>query len=92
MSKNEERIRELAYQIWESEGRPHGQAARHWEMACVLVDAETEDPVKAPPRTRRISKPKTMSLIDAAPEAAPETAPEKPAPAKKPRAPRPPKS
>ncbi|MDH4612496.1 DUF2934 domain-containing protein [Pseudomonas sp. BN102] len=83
MSKNEERIRELAYQIWESEGRPQGQAARHWEMACVLVDAETEEPVKAPPRARRISKPKTMSLIDAAPENAQEIASEKPAPAKK---------
>ncbi|MND69917.1 hypothetical protein D3C80_614120 [compost metagenome] len=91
MSKNEERIRELAYQIWESEGRPQGQGARHWEMACVLVDAQTEDPVKPPPRKRHIGKPKAMSLIDAAPGNAPETAPEEPAPAKKPRAPRPPK-
>ncbi|MDT4856152.1 hypothetical protein FQZ97_905320 [compost metagenome] len=84
MSKNEERIRELAYQIWESEGRPQGQAARHWEMACVLVDAETEDPVKARPHARRISKPKTMNLIDAAPEKTQEIASEQPAPAKKP--------
>lgn len=83
MSKNEERIRELAYQIWESEGRPHGQAARHWEMACVLVDAQTEDPTKPAPRKRRIGKPKAMSLIDATPE--------EPAPARKPRAPRAPK-
>jgi hypothetical protein len=84
MSKNEERIRELAYQIWESEGRPQGQAARHWEMACVLVDAETEDPVKARSHARHISKPKTMSLIDAASDTAQEIAPEQPAPAKKP--------
>lgn len=29
-------IRELAYQIWESEGRPEGEAERHWEMALKL--------------------------------------------------------
>jgi hypothetical protein len=36
MNLNENRIRDLAYQIWESEGRPHGQAARHWDIACKL--------------------------------------------------------
>lgn len=40
MNLNENRIRDLAYQIWESEGRPHGQAARHWDIACKLT-AET---------------------------------------------------
>lgn len=38
MNTNENLIRDLAYQIWESEGRPHGQSARHWEMACKLAD------------------------------------------------------
>jgi len=33
MNPQEQRIRELAYEIWLSEGRPEGQEARHWEMA-----------------------------------------------------------
>jgi hypothetical protein len=33
MSTEDKRIRELAHQIWESEGKPHGEDARHWEMA-----------------------------------------------------------
>jgi len=40
MSANEQRIRELAYQIWESEGCPDGDHHRHWEMACTLASAE----------------------------------------------------
>jgi hypothetical protein len=38
------RIRQLAHRIWESEGRPPGQAARHWQMAEKLVDAELGRP------------------------------------------------
>lgn len=34
------RIAELAHIIWESEGRPDGQAERHWSMAEKLVAAE----------------------------------------------------
>jgi hypothetical protein len=33
MNKYEQRVQELAYQIWESEGRPVGHEYRHWEMA-----------------------------------------------------------
>jgi hypothetical protein len=46
MSTNEKRIREFAYQIWESEGKPEGQEARHWEMACKLAEAEALAPKK----------------------------------------------
>ena len=42
MSINEHRIREFAYQIWESEGKPHGQGERHWSMACKLVQTHSE--------------------------------------------------
>jgi hypothetical protein len=41
MNLNENRVREFAYQIWESEGRPHGQHHRHWEMACKLAANQT---------------------------------------------------
>lgn len=36
LSVDEHRIRDFAHQIWESEGRPEGQAARHWAMAVEL--------------------------------------------------------
>jgi hypothetical protein len=37
------RIERLAHQIWESEGRPEGQAERHWSMAERLVEVEEEE-------------------------------------------------
>jgi hypothetical protein len=48
MSTDDKRIREFAYQIWESEGKPEGQEARHWEMACKLAEAEALAPSKSP--------------------------------------------
>lgn len=39
MTINEQRIREFAYQIWESEGKPLGHAQRHWEMAYKLASS-----------------------------------------------------
>jgi hypothetical protein len=41
MQPNEQLVQQYAYQIWESEGRPDGQAARHWEMACMLAEGQT---------------------------------------------------
>ncbi|XKH59643.1 DUF2934 domain-containing protein [Halomonas sediminis] len=35
-----ERVRYLAYKIWESEGRPEGQQQRHWDMALKIVATE----------------------------------------------------
>ncbi|MCC8538359.1 DUF2934 domain-containing protein [Xanthomonas codiaei] len=34
------RLRQLAQEIWEAEGRPDGHADRHWAMAERLVAAE----------------------------------------------------
>src|SRR5690554_905744 len=42
---DEERIRNLAHKIWESEGRPEGQQQRHWDMALKIVIAEREEGV-----------------------------------------------
>ncbi|QOQ77472.1 DUF2934 domain-containing protein [Pseudomonas poae] len=88
MSTEDKRIRELAHQIWESEGKPHGEDARHWEMARKLAEAEALTPSKSKPA----AKPKT------APKPAPKAKPpapaaSKPAPpaAKKPAAPKKPK-
>ncbi|MFD2189646.1 DUF2934 domain-containing protein [Pistricoccus aurantiacus] len=40
MANDELRVRQLAYRIWESEGRPEGQQQRHWDMALKIVAAE----------------------------------------------------
>jgi hypothetical protein len=36
----EERIRQLAHDIWEREGHPHGRDAEHWRMATEAYEAE----------------------------------------------------
>lgn len=36
-SLDESSIRDIAQQIWETEGKPEGQAARHWAMATELL-------------------------------------------------------
>ena len=60
MSADEKRIREFAYQIWESEGKPSGQDARHWEMARKLAEAEALAPDKS--TARKAAKPKLPNV------------------------------
>lgn len=43
MNINEQRVREFAYQIWESEGRPCGHSDRHWAMASKLAASHDEE-------------------------------------------------
>lgn len=88
MSTEDKRIRELAHQIWESEGKPHGEDARHWEMARKLAEAEALTPSKSPKATAK-AKPKAKPAAAAPkPAAKPSAVPaaKKPA-AKKPKAP-----
>lgn len=77
METEDKRIREFAYQIWESEGRPDGQEARHWAMACKLAEAQALVPTPPPARKAR-AKPASP-----APKA---TAPKKPRAPRKPSA------
>jgi hypothetical protein len=37
--EREQRTRELAYSIWEREGRPEAQAVRHWLMAEMAINS-----------------------------------------------------
>ncbi|NIF18466.1 DUF2934 domain-containing protein [Pantoea sp. Cy-639] len=74
MSVDEKRIREFAYQIWESEGKPAGQEERHWDMARKLAEAESLAP-KATPRKKPAARSKEPAAVV-----------EKPAAVKKPRA------
>ncbi|MFV0456735.1 MAG: DUF2934 domain-containing protein [Pseudomonas sp.] len=54
MNHQEQRIRELAYEIWLSEGRPEGQDTRHWEMARKLAESQSGTvPAKPAGRTRK---------------------------------------
>lgn len=67
MNKKEHHIRQLAYDIWQSEGCPEGQDARHWEMACKLVEAQggTGTPtVKPAGKTRKTAN----KPVDATPD------------------------
>ncbi len=45
MSKRERRIQEIAYHLWEKEGRPHGHSERFWHAAEAQVEAEIAQPV-----------------------------------------------
>ncbi len=67
MSTDDKRIREFAYQIWESEGKPGGQEKRHWEMARKLAEAEALAPSKPP---KAASKPAASKTDGAKPAAA----------------------
>ncbi|HWD32224.1 MAG TPA: DUF2934 domain-containing protein [Pseudomonas sp.] len=77
MSIEEKRVREFAYQIWESEGKPEGQESRHWEMARKLAEAEALAP-KATPR-----KAKAKPAVPVEPASKPTTT-KKPRTTKKP--------
>lgn len=54
----EQRIRAIAYALWEEEGQPEGRDVAHWLRACELVGAEAE-PVdeQAPGWLQRIEPP-----------------------------------
>lgn len=50
MNVDEEAVRQLAQLIWETEGRPEGQEARHWEMATKLAESAAMAPVRVTSR------------------------------------------
>lgn len=45
MDDREQRIRERAYSIWESEGRREGSHAEHWHRASQDVDGSSVEEV-----------------------------------------------
>ena len=56
MASREERIREMAHQIWEKNGRPEGQADAHWDEAAKKVDEEDSIASQAPKNPGRESR------------------------------------
>ena len=52
----DQRIADLAYRMWEEDGRPEGRAEAHWLRAVVLVD---EAAPKKKPALKTAAAPKT---------------------------------
>jgi hypothetical protein len=54
----EQRVRDRAYALWESEGRPLGRDAEHWRMSEEATRAELARlaPVKTAPMNAAASK------------------------------------
>ena len=38
IASRDQRIADLAYRMWEEDGRPEGRAEAHWLRAAVLID------------------------------------------------------
>jgi hypothetical protein len=55
IASRDQRIADLAYRMWEEDGRPEGRAEAHWLRAAVLVD----EMVPAIPAKRKASVSKT---------------------------------
>lgn len=62
---NEQSVRELAYQIWEAEGRPDGQQDRHWSLAHKLASQPARAEATAPPA--RVSRSRPRAAVETAP-------------------------
>lgn len=70
----EQQIRELAYALWEQEGRPDGKDQEHYHRARqMLADQEQANVVKLPPPppTSRLAAPPPTPKLKAAPKKAP---------------------
>ncbi len=66
----EQRIREAAYHLWEKDGRPAGQADRHWEMARKIAeDAERQQAAPPAPKANGAPAGKKTSPAKAKPSA-----------------------
>ncbi|MBH0237529.1 DUF2934 domain-containing protein [Methylobrevis albus] len=61
----EERIRAKAHELWVAEGRPEGQADRHWDAASELI-AQEDGPAEtlAPEEPATTGSQDTETVID----------------------------
>src|SRR5690606_15314466 len=51
-SDTEQRTGDLAYRVWESEGRAEGEEERHWEMATGLLHSEQQGELQPAPKRK----------------------------------------
>jgi hypothetical protein len=66
-SDREERIRQRAYAIWQSEGHRHGRHEDHWHRAEREIAAEEAGPSKTPRRGKAPKKPAATKSTAATP-------------------------
>jgi hypothetical protein len=84
-SDREERIKQRAYAIWQSEGHRHGRHEDHWHRAEREIAAEEAGPGEAPRRASRPRKAAAEKSVAATPaRSRGETRGEKPKAPKKP--------
>ena len=48
-TERDQRIRERAYAIWQSESRPEGRHEEHWRQASEAIDREASDATRVDP-------------------------------------------
>lgn len=71
MTNRERRVRDLAYQIWEEDGRPEGAESRHWSEAERRYAAElasaapADDGTDAEPKGKAAKAPKAKAAAAA---------------------------
>ncbi len=56
---NEEQVRQLAYELWEQAGRPHGLDLQHWFEAEVIAKQQDEQGTDKAKARRSRDKDKT---------------------------------
>jgi hypothetical protein len=82
-SDREERIRQRAYAIWQSEGHGHGREEEHWHRAEREIAAEEAGSIGAP-RSGKAAAEKSAAAIARSRGGGTETRAQKPASPKKP--------
>lgn len=83
MTAKEDRIRQRAYEIWEREGRPHGEDMKHWLQAFqeIAASADTESQPTQKPRSGKATgaaiatKPKAAGKSKGGAQSVPTTTP-----------------
>jgi hypothetical protein len=62
----EQRIRELAYQLWEADGSPHGRDLEFWERARELVGMEEHPNAALLPNPQNSGKDPDAPMVEEA--------------------------
>jgi len=70
MDDKEQRIRDVAYRLWQEDGRPEGRAEEHWRRACEIVAKEEKGGAK----TSSKRAPRSSKSAKSAPSSSPASA------------------
>ncbi len=56
----EDKIKEVAYRLWEAEGCPHGRDDEHWTMAVAIIKKECSCKSCKPKAKKKVAKKKKV--------------------------------